>query len=107
MFFSENSKGCTADTWHATLQIVTCHAPAGLILENGDELVHDEVADWKRIVKPLRDKGYRCKTLSVDTAEFGLPQHRGRAYLVANLVHHGSHSIHDFDLSHMDFTDNV
>ena len=104
---NESSKGGSADTWHGTLRVVVQHAPAWVILENSDELVNDECVDWTRIVKALRSYGYRCKTLSVDTAEFALPQHRGRAYLVATAVVHSSHSINEFDVFHQSFTDNV
>ena len=104
---AETSRGGTADTWHAYLQLITVFAPLWLILENSDELVHDEVTDWGRILTALHSRGYRCKTLVMDTAEFSLPQHRGRAYLVAVLCRHRSHDIRDFEQFHTTFTSYV
>ena len=83
---SETSKGGSSDTFYAVLRLLEKHGIKLLIIENSDELIGDEQADWRAIISKLNSRGYRCQTICVDSVEFGLPAHRRRAYLVAVLV---------------------
>ena len=95
MLSNPTSQGATADRCFATLAVVQKFGPIWIILENSDELVKDEVADWSRIVTALADRGYKVVTCCLDTVEFGLPCHRGRAYFIALRSMHPGHDIKD------------
>ena len=102
-----SSKGGTADTWFATLNVIELFGLMWIVLENSDELVKDEVADWSRIVSALNRLGCKVVTICLDTIEFGLPNHRGRAYLVAIRSIHPGHKINDFSLFQQRLVGNI
>ena len=101
---SETSKGGSSDTFYAVLRLLDNNNIKLLMIENSDELVGDEQADWRTIISMLNQRGYRCQTVCVDAVEFGLPAHRRRAYLVAVLV---PDMLTDFDAFKGEFQANM
>ena len=94
---SETSQGGSSDTFHGLLRVLDRQGCKILMIENSDELVGDEQADWSIMVAMLQARGYRCQTVCLDSVEFGIPAHRRRAYLIAILMHGGWHTLPDFD----------
>ena len=64
MLDSETIQGGSSDTFYALLRLVDIHGFKIIIIENSDELVGDEQADWRSIVTKLQDRGYRCRSSS-------------------------------------------
>ena len=59
------------------------HRPAGFLLENVKGLVnHDSGRTWKTIQETLDEIGYDVKARVLDAADYGVPQHRERIYVV-------------------------
>lgn len=66
------------------MDIVNVKKPQYILLENVKNLLkHDEGRTYARIIEEIDKAGYFQKTLLLNTADFGLPQRRYRAYIFA------------------------
>ncbi len=64
-------------------RILNDKSPSALLLENVKGLLsHDSGNTWKVIQKTLADLGYFVKSKVLDSADFQVPQHRERIYIV-------------------------
>jgi len=57
--------------------------PQVAIIENVDALVRDHEALETIVTERLEDIGYTAKTICLNAAAYGVPQHRSRAFIVA------------------------
>lgn len=57
--------------------------PKVAIIENVDALVRDHKALETIVTERLEEIGYMAKTICLDAAAYGVPQHRSRAFIVA------------------------
>lgn len=55
--------------------------PTAFLFENVSGVTSDE-EDWKQIVETFQDAGYKIKHRTLDAADYGVPQHRARTFIV-------------------------
>lgn len=64
-------------------QILKQKTPAAVLLENVKGLVnHDKGRTWRVIQETLNELGYSVHSAVLDAANYGVPQHRERIYIV-------------------------
>jgi len=64
-------------------RILRAKTPSALLLENVKGLLtHDSGNTWRVIQKTLSELGYSVRAKVLDSADFGVPQHRERIYIV-------------------------
>ena len=69
--------------FYEIVRILQHHEPEMFLLENVAGLVtHDEKRTFETILKTLDQLGYEVKYEILDAANFGVPQHRSRIYIV-------------------------
>ena len=69
--------------FYDVVRIIEHHRPSSFLLENVKGLVnHDEGRTWKIIQETLDELGYSINAKIIDAADFGVPQHRERIYIV-------------------------
>jgi len=69
--------------FHNIAEIITAKRPSAFLLENVAGLeTHDSGRTIQIIVNVLEDLGYIVERKILDAAEFGVPQHRRRMYIV-------------------------
>lgn len=67
-------------------RIVKAKKPAALLLENVKGLMnHDSGNTWKVIEDSLQELGYSVTSKVLDSADYGVPQHRERIYIAGFL----------------------
>jgi DNA (cytosine-5)-methyltransferase 1 len=65
------------------VRILEHHKPSAFLLENVKGLTnHDNGNTWRVIQETLESLGYDLQTKVLDAANFGVPQHRERIYIV-------------------------
>ncbi len=65
------------------VRILAFHQPRSFLLENVKGLKsHDSGDTWKEIQRSLAELGYEVYSEILDAADFGVPQHRERMYIV-------------------------
>ena len=78
-----------------------------LILDNSDELCENDQGDWEKILVVLNSRGFRCVSCVCCSTEFGIPQRRRRAYLVAIAQHSKVFFIREWSLTRATFIGNL
>lgn len=79
-FYDEKNRG---NLFNYICNIVDYHKPRYIILENVSNLKgHDNGNTWDVISHRLDSLGYDVKESIISPHEFGIPQHRGRIYIV-------------------------
>ena len=69
--------------FYDVVRILEHHKPPAFLLENVKGLVnHDKGRTWQIIQETLLDLGYTVHAKVLDAADYGLPQHRERIYIV-------------------------
>jgi site-specific DNA-cytosine methylase len=80
---SSSSPGKSADTLHGTIRLIDQTSPDWLLLENVDAIAENcHNADMELLFACLASRGYDVKMIVLDSAEYSLPQHRERAYII-------------------------
>jgi DNA (cytosine-5)-methyltransferase 1 len=69
--------------FYDVVRFIQHHKPSAFLLENVKGLVnHDSGRTWKIIQDTLDELGYDVKSKVLDAADYGVPQHRERIYIV-------------------------
>lgn len=69
--------------FYDVVRILQHHKPSAFLLENVKGLVnHDEGRTWRVIQETLDELGYSINAKVLDAADYGVPQHRERIYIV-------------------------
>ena len=76
-----SSRGTTGKTWAGCLGFVAVIKPLILWIENVRAALQGK--NWSRIEQDLKEQGYTVVGVCLNTAKYGIPQHRQRAYIVA------------------------
>jgi DNA (cytosine-5)-methyltransferase 1 len=72
------------DLFDKVVEILECHQPEYVLLENVPNLLkHDEGATWRIVVRLLKAAGYESDARILSPHQFGVPQIRERIYIVA------------------------
>jgi len=66
------------------IDIAASANPTLIVMENVPGLLYGELRNHhQRATEALRSKGYKSKTIKLETSDFGVPQHRTRVILIA------------------------
>ncbi len=69
--------------FYDVVRILSHHRPKAFLLENVKGLInHDEGRTWRVIQETLDELNYEVHSKILDAADFGVPQHRERIYIV-------------------------
>jgi DNA (cytosine-5)-methyltransferase 1 len=69
--------------FYDVVRFIRHHQPAAFLLENVKGLVnHDSGRTWQVITETLDELGYEINAEILDAANYGVPQHRERIYIV-------------------------
>ena len=69
--------------FYDVVRIIKFHRPRAFLLENVKGLInHDEGRTWKVIQETLNELDYEIHAQILDAADYGVPQHRERIYIV-------------------------
>ena len=81
--------GSSGETCQALLEFLRVHRPPVCLLENVEEMGRDEDKsdNVAYFLEKLEEHGYVVASHVFDTADFGLPQHRKRAWQIALCAH--------------------
>ena len=81
--------GSSGETCHALIEFLRMHRPVVCLLENVEEMGRDEDKsdNVAFFLDKLEEHGYVVASHVFDTANFGLPQHRKRAWQIALCAH--------------------
>ena len=81
--------GSSGETCHALLDYLRIHRPVVCLLENVEEMGRDEDKsdNVAFFLEKLEELGYVVASHVFDTANFGLPQHRRRAWQIVLCAH--------------------
>lgn len=81
--------GSSGETCHALIEFLRVHRPVVCLLENVEEMGRDEDKsdNVAFFFEKLEEHGYVVASHVFDTADFGLPQHRKRAWQIALCAH--------------------
>ncbi|WP_440009020.1 DNA cytosine methyltransferase [Halomicrococcus sp. SG-WS-1] len=73
------------------LRLVDHYRPKAFIMENVEGILSAENDEGEQVANIIKNEmaelGYRVEAVKVDAANFGVPQHRTRAFFLANRLH--------------------
>jgi len=73
------------------LRLIEHYRPKAFMMENVEGILTAENGEGEQVAKIIKnemaDLGYRVDALKINAADFGVPQHRVRAFFLANRLH--------------------